>query len=306
MSLIKDRSSIVRSKVKEEKELFFNSVKPVCGAKENGPVGYYIKQMKNYVARSFRKEIRSTYIRQLILFSKSKFQERYLSPITGLVEKAYNKKAEFNLVNLKYPYLNSDIFSEVLGTKLKNRENNVLEVLSAALLTFTLTALDAETLYDQMFIKKRYIQNTRVDDLIGYLMDTDAHNSEDTNYNDPLNILLSRVGRDGVITNIQHNNTHSFEKASYPGYASHTINTVVKGIKNKFVSGVRLETAGRLTRRYTAARSLFKLRYIGNIRDMDSSLKGLPAVLLRGYLKASLQYSMFISKKRIGSFGLKA
>ena len=82
-------------------------------------------------------------------------------------------------------------------------------------------------------------------------------------------------------------------------------NTIIKLIKYKYASGIRIEVAGRLTRRNTAARSLFKLRYIGNIRNMDSSYKGLPSVLLRGYAKSNVQYSNLKSRIRIGSFGLK-
>ena len=71
------------------------------------------------------------------------------------------------------------------------------------------------------------------------------------------------------------------------------------------MSGVRVEAAGRLTRRNTADRSLFKLRYKGNIKNMDSSYKGLPSVLLRGHARSNLQYTNSKSKIRIGSFGLK-
>ena len=83
------------------------------------------------------------------------------------------------------------------------------------------------------------------------------------------------------------------------------MNTILRSIRNKSVSGIRLEVAGRLTRRNTAARSLFKLRYKGNIKNMDSSYKGLSAVLLRGYAKSNLQYTKLKSRIRIGSFGLK-
>ena len=40
---------------------------------------------------------------------------------------------------------------------------------------------------------------------------------------------------------------------------------VLKNIKYKRVSGVRLEGAGRLTKRYTASRSQHKVSYKGNL-----------------------------------------
>lgn len=76
-------------------------------------------------------------------------------------------------------------------------------------------------------------------------------------------------------------------------------------IKNKSITGIRIEAAGRLTRRNTAERSIFKLRYKGNLKNMDSSYKGFSSVLLRGHAKSNVQYTKLKSKRRIGSFGLK-
>src|SRR5436305_1770663 len=76
-------------------------------------------------------------------------------------------------------------------------------------------------------------------------------------------------------------------------------------IKYKHVTGFRLETSGRLTRRYTASRSVSKLRYKGNLLNIDSSYRGLSSILLKGNLKSNIQYTKLKSKTRIGSFGIK-
>jgi len=68
---------------------------------------------------------------------------------------------------------------------------------------------------------------------------------------------------------------------------------------------VRLEASGRLTRRYTASRSVSKIRYKGNLVNVDSSYNGLSTVILKGNLRPNLQYSKLKSKTRIGSFSLK-
>jgi hypothetical protein len=80
---------------------------------------------------------------------------------------------------------------------------------------------------------------------------------------------------------------------------------VLNNIKYKHVTGFRMEASGRLTRRYTASRSISKLRYKGNLLNIDSSYRGLSSVLLKGNLKSNLQYTKLKSKTRIGSFGLK-
>jgi len=81
--------------------------------------------------------------------------------------------------------------------------------------------------------------------------------------------------------------------------------TVFNNLKYKHVTGFRLEARGRLSRRYTASRSVFKLKYKGNLLNLDSSYGGLSSVLLKGNLKSNLQYTELNSKTRIGSFGLK-
>ena len=82
-------------------------------------------------------------------------------------------------------------------------------------------------------------------------------------------------------------------------------NFVINNLKYRHVTGFRLEAKGRLTRRYTASRSVSKLRYKGNLMNIDSSFRGLSTVLLKGNLRSNVQYTKLNSKTRIGSFGIK-
>ena len=88
-------------------------------------------------------------------------------------------------------------------------------------------------------------------------------------------------------------------------HTMHTTKNILDSIKHKSVTGIRIEAAGRLTRRNTAAKSVFKLKYKGNLKNADSSYKGLSTILLRGHAKSNVQYTKLKSKLRIGSFGLK-
>jgi hypothetical protein len=47
------------------------------------------------------------------------------------------------------------------------------------------------------------------------------------------------------------------------------------------------------------------VRWKGSLKNIDSSYRGLSAVMLRGHVKSNLQYTMTNSKTRNGSFGLK-
>jgi ribosomal protein S3 len=49
----------------------------------------------------------------------------FLRKLGYLVENAYNKKVEFNVVELNQHYLNSDIYTQIVALKLKNRKNSL-------------------------------------------------------------------------------------------------------------------------------------------------------------------------------------
>jgi hypothetical protein len=80
---------------------------------------------------------------------------------------------------------------------------------------------------------------------------------------------------------------------------------ILSSLKHKDMSGVRLEVKGRLTRRLTASRSIFKIKWKGGIRNIDSSYRGISTVMLRGHDKSNVQYSIISSKTRNGAFGIK-
>ena len=80
---------------------------------------------------------------------------------------------------------------------------------------------------------------------------------------------------------------------------------ILDNIKYKRVSGVRLEAAGRLTRRFSASRSQRKVKYKGNLENYYSSIKGYPTPVLRGNFKTNLQHTVINSTSRVGAFGVK-
>ena len=82
-------------------------------------------------------------------------------------------------------------------------------------------------------------------------------------------------------------------------------NTIFNLIKYKKIGGIKLEIKGRLTKRYRADRALFKVKWKGGLKNIDSSYKGLSSVNMRGYVKPNVQYSIFTSKRRIGAFAVK-
>lgn len=55
--------------------------------------------------------------------NKSKFEEKLLYRLKNLIIQYYNKKVEFNFVNLKSLIFNSDLFTYILTLKLKKEKD---------------------------------------------------------------------------------------------------------------------------------------------------------------------------------------
>jgi hypothetical protein len=205
---------------------------------------YIILFYKKLIKKLLDKYFLHKYYQQLIFINKSKFNYNYLQYLKKYLEKIYNKNIEFNLINLRRFYLNSDILSESITLKIRKNRRKLLKYLNTL---------------------KRKVK---------------VHNKKNLYYKSVLNKL------------------NNIDKKYLEG-------VVLKDIKYKYVTGFRLETSGRLTRRYTASKSVSKLRYKGNLLNIDSSYRGLSSVLLKGNLKSNLQYTKLKSKTRIGSFGIK-
>ncbi len=266
---------------------------------DNDHKNHEIKYLKDYAIKSLRREMLSIYYKQLLCFNKSKFENIYVIPFVKLIERVYNKKVEFNFVNLKYLYHNSYLFSNTLVTKLRNRKNKLLKVLKSSLLMFTLPRMDGLAVYNEIYNRKKLIQNLKINDLIKSNFNSKIESSSTDLVEHSLLKLDSSSSR-FVYSNPNVSDYDSLKRYLY------ILNSVFGFLKNKFISGVRLQAAGRLTKRNTAAMAISKLRYIGNIQNMDSSNKGLSTVMLRNHAKSNLGYNSLNDKIRIGSFGLKS
>jgi hypothetical protein len=229
---------------------------------------------KDLIIKSLKKEILTIYLKHLLYLNKSKFQDTYLNELSNIINKIYNKKVEFNIINLKYIHLNSDILTQSISLKLKRRKNTVLKVLKKFFNMINLPNLNklAESSFFKDDINKNLLKNINTFNVKNDMKDS-------------LNQSLFNI--------FSEEKTNSIE------------NLVINTIKYKKISGLRLEATGRLSRRITASRSVFKFKYKGSLKNIDSSYKRMPSVLLRGYLKSNIQYSKINSKTRNGSFGIK-
>src|ERR1700727_2595668 len=61
------------------------------------------------------------FYKQLLYINNLKFNNSYLQGLINLIRKIYKKNIEFNLINLKYFYFNSDILTQPLVLKLRKK-----------------------------------------------------------------------------------------------------------------------------------------------------------------------------------------
>jgi len=272
----------------EEKHLMFSQ--KVAKWK---PLGYLnFDEFKAKTFEEHRKEFIAYYIR--LNFNKIKFTNHFMSKLIILVKKLYNKDVEFNIVNLKKTHLNSDIFTQAVSLKLRNRDNKLYRVLKSSLRKIQLPVIRkiSERLNkpnkDEFFVNR--IRNSTINSMFA-----------DNNTGDSLNNLLLSFypAADNLEINIIKRSYTKKQKISLNGFVFR------HHLKHFNLRGIRVEAKGRLTRRATASRSVFKMKWKGGLKNVDSSFRGLSTIMLRGYLKSNVQYSVLNSKNRNGAFGVK-
>ena len=210
------------------------------------------------------------YENKILLLNSYKYKDFFLLQIKSIISKICNKSIEFKIINLKKLSLNSDIFTQAVVEKLKNRKNRLLNVLNRSL------SLVKPVPFNKYKILDSDIENKKNSYYI---------NINNDKFNEFLNKTFSYTNSINMIDKLNEN--------------------IIYNLKNKFIKGVKLQAKGRLTTRLIASRSVNKFKYKGNLKNVDSSYKGLSTVLLKGYTKSNLQYTLVNSVRRNGSFGLK-
>jgi hypothetical protein len=224
---------------------------------ENDPISLknYESKYNKFIYKAFLEKeiIIIAYYKLLLSLNKYKFEDKFLLRLKPFIKKIYNKEIEFNIINLKAIYLNSDIFTQAISLKLRNRDNRLLKVLRYFLYMVKLPKVN--------FLKERFahinIKNLRVNKVKNLTLDYFDFNMK----TDSLNQLL---------TSIFTNSNFSKKLGGNDFYESHDkykvnsitnlFNYILNKLRHKSIAGVRLEARGRLTRRFTASRSIFKIK----------------------------------------------
>lgn len=209
------------------------------------------------------------FIKLNIVLYKNKFNLNNLLKLKSILYTIYNKKIELNIINLKYLYLDSNILAISVAKKLKYKRIYILSIIRLAL---NLSKKSYKNEYYKHFVYKNNIDN----------------------------ILINKDFKLFSDNNILFN----FNVIKKP--ALYKTRVIFYYLNNKIINGIKLQGAGRLTKRLTASRSMIKADQIGSFNNNKSFSKNLSTVMLKGYVKSNLQSTNINSYKRIGSYGIKS
>jgi len=249
------------------------------------------------------KSIKALLYKELILLRKYKlklslnnykFEEKLLYKLKNFIIKYYNKKVEFNIVNIKSVVFHSDFFTKILASKLTNRKLRILNTMDAILNKVVLPKVNrikekskhVKTV-DLNLLENKFL-NLNISSILGAALAHSDHN---------LSELLNNI----------------YYKAKALIFNNSALNKdylkiyeiIFNSINYKNIAGIRLEAKGRLSKRYRADRAVFKVRWKGSLENIDSSYKGLSSVNYRGHQKANIDYTLLAGKRRIGAFAVK-
>ena len=231
-----------------------------------------IKEKKNVFVLNVMKKILKYKLKKVYLYKK------YTSVLYFNTFK-YNLNFLVGLKNILFKIYNKKIELNIVNVKYLYLENNIL------------ASAVARKLKNR---KKRIIKVIRKALRLTKLPELDPLFKIQVNKK-----LILKKKFDDSIYKLKY--TNLFDKSKFK-----ILRIVLKDLKNKHVIGVRLEGNGRLTRRLTASRSMFKSYYKGGLKNIFSSFQGLSAVMLKGFVNSNVQYTNINSKSRNGSFGLKS
>nr|UYL26194.1 rps3 [Cordyceps militaris] len=182
---------------------------------------------------------------------------------------APHKKVEYNIINLKSIILNSDLFTQALTLKFQKRKSfnykkNILSILGRVNFPENTNSEGGRTSY----ILNKYKDGK----ILSYL-------SPKNNYQN-LDKFINKIHSMDTNKNIHKN--------------------IFNSIQYKNIEGIRIETNGRLTKRYRADRAVHYKKWKGGLQKTS-----LHSTLFRGNVNPNISYSIANNTRRVGSFAIK-
>jgi hypothetical protein len=207
-------------------------------------------------------------------FNKYKFEEKFIYILNSIISNLFLKKIEFNIINMRSLILNSDVFTRILTLGLRKNTSTLSKInfiLNKTILPLKRTIDKRSNIRTIRNINLNSIQNKYKNVTLNFILKN----------KNSLSTLLKELYYNIYLNTEKENELLVDNKKQEPEFSSSSLD----GIKDKFViknnskstnikinemifnsisykniSGVRLEVKGRLTKRYRADRSQFKVK----------------------------------------------
>jgi hypothetical protein len=144
-------------------------------------------------------------------------------------------------------HLNSDIYTQAVSLKLRNRDNKLYKILKASLRKIKLPVIRKIAEKQKKPNKTEFFINRIRNNTISTMFL--IKNKKTKNINDRLQNLLLKFYP--LADNLKINVINRSKNVSLE-------NSVLRSLKHLNLRGIRVEAKGRLTRRFTASRSVLK------------------------------------------------
>jgi hypothetical protein len=237
----REKISLLKN-IKRLNESFYNKVKLLVY--QNKKIfGVYNPENSNILYNKSIKVLLYNNIKLLrkyklrLSLNKYKFEEKLLYKLKNFIIKYYNKKVEFNIVNIKSVVFHSDFFTKIVTSKILSRKAHILSAMDTILNKVVLPKVNR--IVERSLAKKSFLENKYKCLNISFILD-----------NNSLSELLNKLYYNIVIN--YYNNLNKDYLKIYE--------IIFNSINYKNMSGIRLEAKGRLTKRYRADRAVFKVR----------------------------------------------
>nr|WNO19458.1 ribosomal protein S3 [Akanthomyces lecanii] len=236
--------------------------------------------LKNLYLKRVWSQIIKTFIKRHLIFLR-KYELLYslnqlkfnkltlLNKLSLLLNKILGKKIEYNIINLKSIIFNSDLFTQAITLKFQKRKSfnykkNILSILG------------------------------RVN--FPYFKDVAG-----SAYNESTNYILNKY-KDGKILSYvnNHQNLDNFINKIHNATNKNIHKEIFNSIQYKNIEGIRIETNGRLTKRYRADRAVHYRKWKGGLQKTS-----LNSTLFRGNVNPNISYSIVNNTRRVGSFAIR-
>lgn len=319
LALVKDKSIIYNSKIVINNKPSISDIVKLNNELFN--LLLKLNQNSNFVNKMFSK----FWKKEITTISRKKYFLHYLfhifnnyinllnnklhtyTPfIKAILSKIYNKDITINLVYLKYIHLNIDLLLQAIAVKLKKRKSKLLKILKRSLKLVHIPKQYKNLIKSGSVKQDRVYSKNRINPNYRNLLTNFTGNSILNIYNDKtLNNLYYKL-----FTGNQNYLDQHVSNEDKQGKLEKVVFETINSLKHKYVTGIWINAKGRLTKRFTASRALFKSKHKGSLENLDqfrnknNNKKNL--LLLRNINKSNVQLGYVSSKKHIGVFGLKA